>query len=48
MVKGSIAFVSYIGKTLLVPRRVGEFEAVYEFSSEVARAEHAGETCSKS
>ena len=48
MVKGSIAFVSYMGKTLLAPRRVGEFEAVYEFSSEVARADYARETCDKS
>ena len=48
MVKVSIVFVSYMGKTLLAPRRMGEFEAVHEFSSEVAGAEHAGETYSKS
>jgi hypothetical protein len=48
MVKGSIEFVSYMSKTLMAPRRMREFEAVYEFTSEIARSEKAGETYSKS
>ena len=48
MVKGSIAFVSYMGKTLLAPRRVGKVETVDEFAAVVTGAEHTDETCGKS